>query len=335
MIRSTPLPRIQLIGRDNGAGLTHDLQLLADGLRAAGAEVTINGLPHRGRLAEWITRLQLGWRKPAFDINVMVERIRPEFTRAATINLLVPNPEWFDAKSSRHLAAIDGTWVKTHHAERLFGERGVPTTYIGFTSPDRLQADVPRKRAFFHGPGRSGAKGTLALLALWARHPDWPHLTVVWRRKRVEIGEIPANVTVYRELLDDATYRRLQNEHRFHLCPSQTEGFGHYIVEAMSVGAVVVTLDAEPMNELVTPQRGVLATATSGGMQNLSRLYDFDDAAMERAIERCIAMSEEECERLGHAARAWYVANKTAFRRQLTEAVSVDQRQIVASQLQS
>ncbi|MGZ7234501.1 hypothetical protein ACXWOU_09605, partial [Streptococcus pyogenes] len=85
---------------------------------------------------------------------------------------------------------------KTRHAERLFGALGVPVRYIGFTSPDRRLPDLPRRHAFFHGPGRSMHKGTEALLQLWAAHPAWPMLTVVWRRKRIELGPLPANVTL-------------------------------------------------------------------------------------------------------------------------------------------
>ena len=40
----------------------------------------------------------------------------------------------------------------------------------------------------------------------------------------------------------DAELREIQNANLFHLCPSETEGFGHYIVEALSVGAIVLTL---------------------------------------------------------------------------------------------
>ena len=75
--------RCQLIGRDNGAGLSRDMALLADALRHNGSEVTLSALAHRGRLAEWLTRRRLAGRVPAFDVNLMLERIRPEFAAAA------------------------------------------------------------------------------------------------------------------------------------------------------------------------------------------------------------------------------------------------------------
>ena len=315
------MARLDLIGRDNGAGLSRDMTLLADALRGAGNQVTLSGLPHRGRLAEWTTRLRLAWRQPAQDINLMLERIRPEFLRGARRNVVIPNPEYFRPFDRAQLASMDAVWVKTRHAQRLFDALGARTQYIGFTSPDRLDTSVARRQAFFHGPGRSGNKGTDALLRLWAAHPQWPQLTVAWRRKRVEIGELPANVTLLRDHLDDAAYRRLQNEHRFHLCPSQTEGYGHYLVEAMSCGAVVVTLDAEPMNELVTPERGVLVPAQAAGSQDLATLYGYSDAAMTAAIERCLALDTLAAERLGQAARHWYEANHANWPARLRAAI--------------
>jgi glycosyltransferase involved in cell wall biosynthesis len=315
------LDRCHLIARDNGAGLSRDLPLLADALQRSGCATHIAGLPHRGRFAEWLTRVKLAGKPPAFDVNVMLERIRPEFLRAARRNVLVPNPEYFRAQDKAALEAMDAVWVKTHHAERLFQALGATTRYVGFTSTDRLDADVPRRRAFFHGPGRSGNKGTQALLALWRKHPQWPMLTVAWRRKHVQIDALPSNITLIRTHLDDADYRRLQNEHRFHLCPSQTEGFGHYLVEAMSCAAVVVTLDAEPMNELVTPERGVLVAAQAIGTQDLATCYGFAEADMEAAVERCLEMDAATVERMGATARAWYARNHADFPARLREAL--------------
>lgn len=311
----------QLIARDNGAGLSRDLALLAEALQRAGCDTQATGLPHRGGLAEWLTRLQLSRKTPGFDVNVMLERIRPEFHCAAHRNVLISNPEYFRAQDREALPSMDAVWVKTRHAERLFKALGANTRYIGFTSPDRFEPDVARRRAFFHGPGRSANKGTKALLALWKKHPEWPTLTVVWRRKRVDIDALPANVTVIREHVSDAEYRRLQNEHRFHLCPSQTEGFGHYLVEAMSCHAVVVTLDAEPMNELVTSERGLLVPSQAVGTQDLATLYGFDESAMEQAIERCLSMDMATAEQMGQAARTWYEGNHADLPRRLQEAI--------------
>jgi len=143
----------------------------------------------------------------------------------------------------------------------------------------------------------------------------------VWRRKRIQLDALPANVRLIRDHLDDTAYRRLQNEHRFHVCPSQTEGYGHYLVEAMSCEAVVITLDAEPMNELVATGRGVLVPAHATGRQDLATCYGFSPDAMTAAIEHCIAMPEATAMQLGQMARRWYEIEQAAFPARLRSAL--------------
>lgn len=50
----------------------------------------------------------------------------------------------------------------------------------------------------------------------------------------------------------------LQQSTPLHVCPSEREGFGHYINEARAAGAVVIAPDHPPMNELVNATTGVL-----------------------------------------------------------------------------
>jgi len=324
---------VNLIVRSNGAGLTRDMELLAGVLRGAGYDVTVTHMGHRGRLSNRLKRLHArlrrlwrGWRRGVlnarYDVNIMLEHVRPELFAQAQRNVLIPNPEWFEQKWTRELPRFDRVFVKTRHGERLFGALQCPTTLIGFTSEDCRRGGVPLQPGFFHGPGRSGNKGTLPLIELWSRHPEWPTLTIVWRRKRVEIPPLPANVRLIRDFMDEDELRRLQNSHAFHLCPSQTEGYGHSLVESLSLGQVTITVDGEPMNELVTSERGVLVAAHATGKQELATLYDFDTAAMEAAVERCLAMPEEERTRLGLHARAWYDANREAFPRRFLDALA-------------
>ena len=131
-----------------------------------------------------------------------------------------------------------------------------------------------------------------------------------------------ANIRFMRGYLDDEALRVLQNSHRFHLCPSEAEGWGHYIAEAMSVGAVTLTSDAPPMNELIDAERGLLIGGHSGRRQNLTYLYCFDDQALEAAVERALSLSEPQLVAMGSAARRWFVANKQGFGARVAQAVA-------------
>lgn len=319
------ISRVQLLGHDNGAGLSHDLDLLVTGLRNIGMEPYRNGRPalrHSRCSRRWIALRALC--HPAdFELNLMLEKFRPEFYRTAHRNVLIPNPEYFGPGERAALRRLDAVWVKTRHAERLFVPLGIPVRYIGFTSSDRRDLNVPRQQAFFHAPGRSPNKGTLALIALWSTHPEWPPLTIVWYRSRPPLApqRLPGNIHLVRERLDDAAYRQLQNAHRFHLCPSQTEGYGHYLNEAMGCGAVVVTLDAEPMNEFVSPERGILVPAQAIGRQDLATCYAPVEGALEQAIESCLRLSVTEAAAFGQAARAWFEANQRQWNERLQTAL--------------
>ena len=325
------MARINLIAWDNGVGLSTDLGLLSERLKQLGHRVDLSTL-RRGKLrkifrpvfirARIVAQRVAGLPVRQFDMNIFLEHVRAEYLPLAVSNVLIPNPEWFDANDAALLPVIQGVLAKTRHAEAIFRERVASTRFIGFTSRDRRDASVARRRAFFHLAGRSENKNTEPLLALWRRHPEWPTLTVVQNPRTARPGAAAANIDHRVDYLDDAQLRRLQNEHLFHLCPSQTEGFGHYLMEALGIGAVTLTLDAAPMNELISSDHGLLVAARPVGTQNLSTIYTFDDADMERAIGECIAMPESRLAALSAAARAFYESNDRRFGASLAQALS-------------
>jgi hypothetical protein len=81
----------------------------------------------------------------------------------------------------------------------------------------------------------------------------------------------------------------------------------------MSARAVVITVDAPPMNEMISPERGIVVPCSRTGRQHLATTCHFEDTAMERAIEHALALDDAQCEALGAAARAWYEAEHAAF----------------------
>lgn len=321
---------VNLIAWDNGFGLTRNLNLLGEALRAAGHAVAVTAI-RRGKLHKLLSPLRtharvrlrraLGRDPRDYDVNLMLERIRPEIFPLARHNVLLPHPEWFDPRDRAPLAQIDRVFALTHHAIPIFQALGKKTDFVGFTSEDRLDRNVQRERTFFHLAGRSPNKGTEPLLALWRKHPQWPTLTVVQNPRAAKPGAPASNIRHLIDYLDDAELKRLQNQHRFHLCPSETEGFGHYLVEAMGIGAVTITLDAPPMNEMITPQRGLRVPFSRTGTQNLATTYFYDESAMAEAIERAISLDDAEVDRMGSAARSWFEENDRSFRIRISEAV--------------
>ena len=328
--------QVRLIGKANGVGLSRDFELLAAALRACGCEVTLRGCERadRKRRRNLLTRLAARIRAlrrahaagsggARYDINLMLEHVWPQFLHEAACNVLVPNPEWTDRRDVAMLGVADWVWAKTAVAEELFAARGSRVLRIGFDSEDRFEHAVERLPQFLHLAGRSPLKGTQRLLALWQRHPEWPQLTLLQDMPAGNANRpaVAANIVHQHGFVSDQDVRTLQNAHRFHLCLSEAEGWGHYIAEALSVGAVTFTCDAPPMNELVGAGRGVLVGARLGEQHNLVRVARFDESALEAAIACALLLSTTQLDAIGEAARGWFLANKQGFLARVQSAV--------------
>ena len=114
--------------------------------------------------------------------------------------------------------------------------------------------------------------------------------------------------------VEDHALCRLQNESALYLCPSEAEGFGHIILEGLSVGGVVITTDAPPMNELVTPDAGLLVAVERTEPMGIGERYFVNLDDLERKIRRALEMSQTERAAFGRAARARFEAIDQAFR---------------------
>jgi glycosyltransferase involved in cell wall biosynthesis len=317
---------IRIISRDNAVGLSRDLQLIAQVLRDAGVATQTIGfggsqLGNRAREARlWVQRAVQG----RMSTQLFVERVYQRCLPLAQHNLLMPNPEWFLPKWRAALPRFERVLCKTRHAERIFGALGCETVYTGFTSEDRLDASIAREDAFFHLAGRSIAKGTDVLIAAWQQHPEWPRLTVVQHPKVAKQSASCANIDHHVGYLDEPTLRHLQNAHRFHLCPSEAEGFGHYLVEALSLGAIVLATDAAPMNELVTSQRGVLIPVARTRREGLVEHALVDQAGIEHAVAQALALPIAQRDAMSRYAREFFLDNDRAFRQRLPRSLKLD-----------
>ena len=309
--------RIHLLAWDNQRGLSHDIRVVETALRELGHEVTVSRLGSRRHDGAWKLRgmrLRMLLGAPRFDVNLSLEHVRPASFGLARRNLLMPNPEWVSARGRRYLGRYDALLTKTHEATRIFTDLGLRALEVGFRSPDRYDAGVPRDpMGFLHAAGSSQLKGTARLIDVWKRHPEWPLLTVLRGGAAVEDEGGATNLRIVREHLPDTEVHRLQNACAFHLCLSQTEGWGHYLVEAMSCAAVVLACDGAPMNQMIDANRGLPVRAIEGEAFHLARTWQFDEAALEKAVERAIAMPAAEREALGANARRWYLDNEARF----------------------
>ncbi|MDA7935625.1 glycosyltransferase [Akkermansiaceae bacterium] len=304
---------LNLIARTNGVGLDRDVDLIHQVATAAGHKVTISHCREISLFSQWLGR------KNIFDTNIFLERIFPRWLGSAKTNILIPNQERFPHRHLPRLKKIDHVFCKSKHALAVFSQHHPSCLYTGFTSANLDQPAVPRRsRGILHLAGRSTLKGTATVLALWKKRPDWPVLTLLQHKDNAP-ESVPENVHLITDYLSDEDIVKLVNEHPIHLCPSLSEGWGHYIVEAMSCGALVITTDGPPMNELVRPGRGVLVKAPKTEARHLGTNFIVTPSAFEAAIERVLTIPHEERDRISRAAQQWALDNHQKFEKHFIE----------------
>ena len=317
------MARINIICYYNAHGLAKDGRLMAEILRQNDHDVIQADLVSPPLSLRLKRKLEYKIkRKPIYDINIHVESCVPSLFHLARRNILLPNLEALRPETAKHLETFDGIFCKTQEAYTVLRDKGLPVSMVGFSTPARRRANrIPNWRSFFHAsgarlPGAVSVKGTDVIYRVWSSRPDWPTVTMTGCHypSRLNINCINGYVT-------ESKYIDMQNESGIHLCPSEMEGFGHYIVEPMSAGCVVATTDGAPMNELISPDRGFLIKTAVSAPYMLGRRYSIDELSFEETIDEILGTSEDELRRLAMKARSWYEQNDAGFRRKFLAAI--------------
>lgn len=327
-----------------GRGICHDAEILRDGLLGMGWEVSVRELRQRS-FPGWFYRLRSEiWDRllpdgiktrflklflntagilmpPSHDLVLILERVHfPSLTRGRQ-RVLIPNQEWYLERERYVIPMMDAVFTKTAHGTEIFRQYHPCVLQTGFDSRDRYRPDLPKDySAYIHIAGRSRQKGTQTLVDVWARHPEWPLLKVLYQRPL----KLPAhcnNILVYGAPVSDELLAELQNSHGVHICPSEAEGYGHYIMEAMSCEALVVTTDAPPMNEFIRPDRGILVPICGQRRKRLGYAYQVDPDQLERILDQVIHMPRETKRNLGRMARWHFLQNRGDFSLRLERAI--------------
>lgn len=308
-------PVAVIISKNNGYGLTVDAKILAHALGTLGIPSTIVQPGDR----RWSDRL---FRRRTHDLIFHLERVYPSWIGAGGANILIPNQERFPKRHIRRLERIDLVLTKSAHACEIFAGLGCKAVHVGFESPDLYDPAISKDwRKFLHVAGGSTLKGTEDILSLWNKHPEWPELTLVQKKANLS-GSLPANIKVAPGFLPEDQLNILMNSCGIHLCPSRSEGWGHYIHEALGCGSVVITTDAPPMNEFVNTQTGVVVETERSERRHLGRNYFVAPPSLEAAIESLLAVSPDQLEEMGRQARLSFLDNRKAFHERLGIAIA-------------
>jgi len=300
---------INLLACANGVGISRDILIIKTVLEANGHQVFCN---HTYRYSPTRT----------FDLNIWLERFNPKTFGCAKKNVMIPNQEWFEKSWLDFLDGFDAIFAKTRFGEDIFSKL-IKTHFISFTSENRYQPYI-KKDGFhwIHVVGKSIQKQTELVIKTWRDNPGFPHLTIVQDQKFWKPRLLARNINFMIDRVPEDVLMVMQNCNSVHVCPSETEGFGHYIMEAMSCKAIVITTNAPPMNELVTIDRGILVNTCRSEPMNMSIKHFLSQKDLEDAVIKLTITDAGTKTRMADNARQFFLDNDAEFRRLLTLAVN-------------
>lgn len=231
--------------------------------------------------------------------------------------VFLPNPEWLTEKD-KHIARflINEFWHKTFVGRdlltKVFPEKR--HRYTGFTSLCE-PSSVTDYHRFGHFPGKSKTRHTQEVINLWLKEPTLPKLTLQMYGSDIQIPEWVNynNIRLFMGFLNEKDLRSEYLMHGIHICLSQMEGFGHYINEARSMGALIITLDAPPMNELVDASSGILVPVSRHLSHNHGLRFIATQEAIKEGIQRALKMSLDERLKLGLRVKDRFIEERADF----------------------
>ena len=332
---------LNLITYNNGYGLTRDVQLFAK---------LINKYLPKGVTADIKFSDFYDYHIRGADANIFLEIPSNLLIPYSPINILIPNQEWYYKTWIPYVGQLDQIWTKSNYASDIFrslvacqpsSEKKALIHYLGWESSDYSdngglsdswvdveQSDTdtssPEDEVWLHVCGKSIYKQTQVIIDSWK--PSYPKLEIIYSPKDVKklvVREMD-NICYFTERLSQEDLIEKMRTRTVHLCPSEAEGFGHYLHEAMSVGALVISTDGPPMNQWISDNvNGILIKGSKKPVpEKLGSRYIISVEDMRHSIERVQSLSKIDRLRLKRQCRKDYLTNLEGFHSRLEELLS-------------
>lgn len=215
-------------------------------------------------------------------------------------------------------------WVKKCKLEYGFTYKIVMTS---FTSRFKAlsPAECPRQRDLaVCTAGQHHWKGVGPLMDCWYAHPDLPKIVITCFKPVIDemlaegyvsreaceaaiAGKIP-NLLLYMQPISYAELVALKSRAGVHICCSLTEGWGHNNNEARICGAVTITTNAAPMNEMIRPDCGILINPYKiERKRNGTELYIVHPDQIYAAMQVYLGLTDDNRKLLGHNGHVRYL----------------------------
>lgn len=295
----------------------------------------------------------------AADINLYLEKPYPSQYFPAKQRWILVNQEFLNMTEPEKM---DLFLCKTHYAHQILSKAGYAnrTRYLGHTSiPCKVigkEEDLSYERKdpnlWVHFAGASWLKNTSAVIRVWIKnrgfHDLQPGLRLVVTSREICYNtikpllakltweqdhwiDVESQLYIYPTLSPEQHEKYLTQASLF-LCPSVTEGYGHYINEGLSQKSLVVTTNFPPMNELVTPESGLLVPIqhaipshlVAGDLKNnlllgYAQACVITDAALEETLRSYFHLDPNTKSLLAQAGHQRYLNAIEEFKNNLTQ----------------
>ncbi len=201
-----------------------------------------------------------------YDLGIFLQEIEPAFFERAKHNVFLPNEEWLNETKINSIREFDKVICKSTFSQQLLSPYNNNVVNSGFISRDKFDPNIQRKDTFLHLGGKSWQKGTEAVLNIFNKN-ELP-LTFIQSNKNYDNSDKDKNINYINTFLDVSELNKLFNTSSIHLCPSIYEGWGHYLYEALSVGALVYVTRLPMFLEWLDPELVVFNDCIYSGMND-------------------------------------------------------------------
>jgi len=238
------------------------------------------------------------------DVNIFLEVVNPSLFSYARRNIWIPNQEWTYQTWIPYITMFDEIWVKTAEARKCFNEASnykATIKQIGWTSLDKgwnpetvkknySKAIVPVGKNIFRNPKpifQAYMRVKTSDPKLYSRLPI---LHVVYSPAHVQFhvpSEIEGKVVLKDGVLPQDEYDELLKDCGICICMTAAEGFGHAVVEAMSVGCNLLLSSISPFVDDIVGgvQPGVYYAEQSVTVQQPDRIGILVDSNVSSIIQ--------------------------------------------------
>lgn len=291
---------------DHSKGLLRHAEILKQALKDVDSRILI--YPFKACSAEINQNDNLLKFEPNGDTAIFIERLfEHEKLAHYSRRIFISNPEWLTEKDVlRARKLVTEFWHTTRFGLKLLGEVFPDKihAYTSFTSLP-LSSGEPNYNSFAHFSGKSKTRHTQEIINIWIDNIFFPPIWIQSYENDISIPKwmSSGNLRVLQFFLSDREYASEFCRHGVQLCTSQMEGFGHYINEARAMGALILTLDAPPMNELIDQACGVLIPVEQSFPFNCGMRFMASTDEIKKAVTQVLEMPIEARRLLGEKAK--------------------------------